>query len=74
MNKIDILENIKSFICQGDDGGRQIEQIETLVKTLYLFTTSSQLEIFIVTNDFSFYQDILRSFTSWGVDVNNKIR
>ena len=74
MNKIDILENIKSFICQGDDGGRQIEQIETLVKTLYLLTTSSQLEIFIVTNDFSFYQDILRSFTSWGVDVNNKIR
>ena len=74
MNKIDFLENIKSFNCQGDDGGRQIEQIETLVKTLYLFTTSSQLEIFIVTNDFSFYQDILRSLTSWGVDVNNKIR
>ena len=48
------------FDCEGEEEWRQVEQVEALLKTLYLLT-GTELDIFIITNDHDIYQRILKS-------------
>ena len=59
--------------AKGEEDWRQVEQVRTLVKTIYLFT-SVKVIIFIITNDQNFYAEILESFKSWEVDIQDKLR
>ena len=59
--------------AKGEEDWRQVEQVRTLVKTIYLFT-SVKVIIFIITNDQNFYAEILETFKSWGVDIQDKLR
>ena len=59
--------------AKGEEDWRQVEQVRTLVKTIYLFT-SVKVIIFIITNDQNFYAEILESFKSWEVDIRDKLR
>ena len=59
--------------AKGEEDWRQVEQVRTLVKTIYLFT-SVKVIIFIITNDQNFYAEILESFKSWEVEIQDKIR
>ena len=59
--------------AKGEEDWRQVEQVRTLVKTIYLFT-SVKVIIFIITNDQNFYAEILESFKSWEVDIQGKLR
>ena len=59
--------------AKGEEDWRQVEQVRTLVKTIYLFT-SVKVIIFIITNDQNFYAEILESFKPWEVDIRDKLR
>ena len=59
--------------AKGEEDWRQVEQVRTLVKTIYLFT-SVKVIIFIITNDQNFYAEILESFKPWEVDIGDKLR
>ena len=64
---------ISTIDAKGEEDWRQVEQVRTLVKTIYLFT-SVKVIIFIITNDRNFYAEILESFKSWEFEIRDKIR
>ena len=70
---MDIEVNEYIIDAKGEEDWRQVEQVRTLVKTIYLFT-SVKVIIFIITNDQNFYAEILESFKSWEVDIQGKLR
>ena len=56
---------------QGEEDWRQVEQVETLLKTLYLLS-GPELDIYIITNQDNIYQQILQAVEAWNSD--NKLR
>ena len=51
---------MNSIYLEGEEEWRQEEQVEALLRTLYLLT-GSELDIFIITNEHHVYQKILES-------------
>ena len=60
---------MKFMLCceQGEEEWRQVEQVEVLLRTLYLLSPT-RLEIYVITNSLNIYQRILEPVMEWNTD------
>ena len=62
-----------SHYSQGEKFGRQAQQVETLLKTIYLLT-DAPVTVFILNNDQEVFNRTQQDLQAWGVDTESWLR
>ena len=58
---------------QGEKFGRQAQQVETLLKTIFLLT-NTPVTVFILNNDQEVFNRTQQDLKAWGVDTESWLR
>ena len=58
---------------QGEKFGRQAQQVETLLKTIYLLT-DTPVTVFILNNNHEVFNRTQQDLKAWGVDTESWLR
>ena len=58
---------------QGEKFGRQAQQVETLLKTIFLLT-DTPVTVFILNNDQAVFNRTQQDLQAWGVDTESLLR
>ena len=64
---------IRPNISQAEESARQVVQAATLLKTIYLITSSS-VSVVILNNDMEMFNRIMKQLEEWKMNIDNNFR